>query len=180
MGEGSGRGVARGRGATAGVVSVGGEAAVRRLRGGVKLAGIRGGSVAAFCGVGARRRRKEERNSLLGLLWCSCARQRGFWGSARGYPQRRRGGGRLGCSGRGGVRGTARGAPARAKESGEEHQRDVWRLAGRRWRGEQLSTAGGRRSAQRRRGKQRKELEEGEKGCFAISENSRDQTVEQR
>jgi hypothetical protein len=34
-------------------------------------------------------------------------------------------------------------------------------------------------SAQQRRGKQRKELEVEEKGCFAISENSRDQTVKQ-
>ena len=116
--------------------------------------------------------------------WDSCgarARDRGGSGALpRGYPRRHRGGGRLGSSGRGGARGTARGAPVRAKESDEEHQRDVWRLAGKRWRGEQLSTAGGRRSAQRRRGKQRKELEEGEKGCFAISENSRDQTVKQR
>ena len=50
---------------------------MRRLRGGVKLAGVRGGAAVAFCGVGARSKQKGEKNGLLGLLWCSCARQRG-------------------------------------------------------------------------------------------------------
>ena len=44
--RGSGLGVARGRGATAGVLSVGGEAAVKRVDGGVKLAGVLGGAAA--------------------------------------------------------------------------------------------------------------------------------------
>ena len=35
-------------------VRAGGGAAVRRLRGGVKLAGVRGGAAALFWGVGAR------------------------------------------------------------------------------------------------------------------------------
>jgi len=67
---------------------------VRRLRGGVKLAGVRGGAAAAFYSVGARREQKKERNRSLGSLRCSCARWKGSWGSAASSPRRRRGGGR--------------------------------------------------------------------------------------
>ena len=75
---------------------------MRRLRGGVKLAGVRGGAAATFYGVGARREQKKERNRSLGSLRCSCARWKGSWGSAASSPRRRRGGGReevLGSSG---------------------------------------------------------------------------------
>jgi len=50
------------------VVSVGGEAAERRVDGGVKLAGVQGGAAAAFWGAEMRSKRKREWNSLLGLL----------------------------------------------------------------------------------------------------------------
>ena len=67
---------------------------MRRLRGGVKLAGVRGGAAAAFYSVGARREQKKERNRSLGSLKCSCARWKGSWGSAASSPRLRRGGGR--------------------------------------------------------------------------------------
>ena len=57
-------------------------------RGGLTAAcsspGFCGWRSVVFWGVELRSKRKEERNSFLGLLWCSCARQRGFWGSALG------------------------------------------------------------------------------------------------
>jgi hypothetical protein len=45
-----------------------------QVDGGVELAGVLWVTAAAFCGVGARRRRKEERNRSLGSLWSLCAR----------------------------------------------------------------------------------------------------------
>ena len=63
-----GRLASRRRGKANGGVGAGGEAAVRWLRGEGELAGVAGGAAVAFCGVGARIRRKSARNSLLGLL----------------------------------------------------------------------------------------------------------------
>ena len=93
---------------------------------------------------------------------------------------------------RGGEVAAARAALGSAGARGRvgEHQREQ----GGRWggsvvtRGRQREARGGRAGSPRRRRralhsggeKQRKELEEGEKGYFAISENSRDETVKQR
>ena len=53
-----------------------------------------------------------------------------------------------------------------------ELRRDAWKLAGRRWHGEAVLHGGGRRG-------RAEELEEGEKGRFEISKNSRDLNVKQ-
>ena len=95
---------------------------MRRLRGGVKLAGVRGGAAVAFYGVGARREQKKERNRSLGSLRCSCARWKGSWGSAASSPRRRRGGGREEVLGA--WHGLER-ASAKPK-SGGEGPRDAW------------------------------------------------------
>jgi len=56
---------------------------------------------------------------------------------------------------------------------------DAWAPARSKTRPGGLSTVPATGSAQRRREKQGKELEVEEKGCFAISKNSRDQNVKQ-
>ena len=119
-----------------------------------------------FWGVGARSKRKGERNGLLGLLWCSCARQRGFWGSARGYPRRRRGGGRLGSSGRCGARGRAGEHQREQRRAVEEEQHDAWAPArSERGRAGSPRQAGGAENRGSR-------LEEGDKDLNAISKLS--------
>jgi len=98
---------------------------VRRLRGGVKLAGVAGGAAAAFWGMGARSKRKGERNGLLGLLWCSCARERRLWGAAASPPRRWRGGDCEAVLG-----GVAKGGGTSARPRAvEKEQRDAWALA---------------------------------------------------
>ena len=152
---------------------------MRRLRGGVKLAGVRGGAAAAFYSVGARREQKKERNRSLGSLRCSCARWKGSWGSAASSPRRRRGGGREEVLGA--WHGLER-ASAKPK-SGGEGPRDAWATehdelmagkAGKPLHGAGVGAVGGRR----RKTEQGVEVED--KGSFAISENSRDPIVKQR
>ena len=70
-------------------------------------------------------------------------------------------------------------ASSARKEGGEEHQCDMWRLAGRRWRGE-AALHGGRAAlctaaVSKQVGRQGK----GKTGCFAISEISRDLNIKQ-
>ena len=152
---------------------------MRRLRGGVKLAGVRGGAAAAFYGVGARREQKKERNRSLGSLRCSCARWKGSWGSAASSPRRRRGGGREEVLGA--WHGLER-ASAKPKNGGEG-PRDAWATehdelmagkAGKPLHGAGVGAVGGRRC------KTEQGVEVEDKGSFAISENSRDPTVKQR
>jgi hypothetical protein len=57
----------RGRGAADGRVSVGGEAAKRRVHGGVELAGV-DGAAAAFWGLWLGKWQKNEGNGLRGFL----------------------------------------------------------------------------------------------------------------
>ena len=143
---------------------------MRRLHGGVKLAGVRGGAAAAFYGVGGRRERKKERNRSLGSLRCSCARWKGSWGSAASSPRRHRGGGRRAHWGR----------VARAGE-GQREAKERLRRSARRV-GDSATEKGGREASPRRRRRCRRwaaaRTEQGveveEKGDFAISKNSRD------
>ena len=149
---------------------------MRRLHGGVKLAGVRGGAAAAFYSVGARREQKKERNRSLGSLKCSCARWKGSWGSAASSPRRRRGGGREEVLGAW----HGRERPARSYGAMEE-------ALGRRV-GDSATEKGGREASPRRRRRCRRwaaaRTEQGveveEKGDFAISKNSRDYYVNQR
>ena len=152
---------------------------MRRLRGGVKLAGVRDGAAAAFYSVVARREQKKERNRSLGSLRCSCARWKESWGSAVSSPRRRRGGGREEVLGA--WHGLER-ASAKPK-SGGEGPRDAWATehdelmagkAGKPLHGAGVGAVGGRR----RKTEQGVEVED--KGSFAISKNSRDPTVKQR
>ena len=70
-------------------------------------------------------------------------------------------------------------APARGKEGGGMLRRDAWKLPGRRWPG--LALHGGRAALTGGAVKQSKQAgrRKGKTGCFAISKNSRDQTVKQ-
>ena len=70
-------------------------------------------------------------------------------------------------------------APARAKEGGGKQQGDAWNPARRRTRAGGLSTAPATLHSGGGREKQRKGAGGGRKDRFAISENSRDQTVKQ-
>ena len=146
---------------------------MRRLRGGVKLAGVRGGAAAAFYGVGARREQKKERNRLLGSLKCSCARWKGSWGSAASSPRWRRGGGRKEVLGAWHGRGRA---SAKPRSGGGDSGRRV---------GASATEKGGREASPRRRrrrrrwaaAKQSRGGEERDKGQFVITKNSRDLSV---
>jgi len=106
---------------------------------------------AAFCGVRARGNAKEEEKWISGAL-VVLMRALG------------EGGGRLGGSGSGGARGTAGKAPARGNRRGRRssatrgRQREAKGWPGR------LSTAPAGGAVGRRWKKQRKELEEGDKG----------------
>ena len=148
---------------------------MRRLHGGVKLAGVRGGAAAAFYGVGARREQKKERNRSLGSLKCSCARWKGSWGSAASSPRRRRGGGRETVLG-----GVAKGGSSSARGKWVQGSRgDAWGGGETGVGLRPAQSGGGRRGTVGRRRERAEELEEGEKDPNEISEISRDQTVKQ-
>ena len=129
---------------------------MRRLHGGVKLAGVRGGAAAAFYSVGARREQKKERNRSLGSLRCSCARWKGSWGSAASSPRRRRGGGREEVLGAWHGRERASAKP-RSDGGGSGatrgRQRDGKKAAGKPLHGAGVGAVGGRRREQSRGGR---------------------------
>ena len=110
----------------------------------------------------------------MGFLYCSGAREERAAGSTRGYPWRRRGGGRLDGSGSGEGAWHGRGGSNARQQAGEEEQRAAWApahggvMAGKAGKALHGGAVGGRRREAEQGG------EEGDKGDFAISKSSRD------
>jgi len=151
------------------VLSGGGDAAVKRVDGGVKLAGV---LWVAAARSGAWERGGGERTGGLGC-WGFC--------KARARERRERRPLQRACHRGGEVAAGAllwaawqgEEAPARAKEGGGKQQGDAWKPARCRTRAGGLSTAPATLHSGGGREKQRRGAGCGRKGCFAISKSSR-------
>ena len=174
--RGSGLGVARGRGATKGVVSVGGEVAERRVDGGVELAGVLW--VAVACSGVWKRGASERANGLACWGFCS-ARARAKRGR-RPLQQALHGGVAVAAAG------TVLGSAGRVARPGRLQREATGGGGGAERRvgasARRINGRDGREGAPRRRraalsvdgGENRAGVEVEEKGDFAISKNSRD------
>ena len=146
---------------------------MRRLRGGAKLAGVRGGAAVAFCGVGARREQNTNGIDVWGMCSARALARRGRRPLQRALH--RDGEVAAAQTFLGSAARVARpGGSSSRQQEGEELVRDAWApahggvMAGKAGKALHGGAVGGRRREAEQGG------EEGDKGDFAISKSSRD------
>ena len=158
------------------MLSGGGDAAVKRVDGGVKLAGV---LWVAAARSGAWERGESKRTCGMGLWGLSSARARAR-GGRRPLPWPGHGDGEVATMRRLWAAWHCRGGSSAQPRAVEEEQRDAWAPARRRtWPG-RLSTAPATCTAAAGRNRASRQAGGGRKDLSAISKNSRNPTVKQR